>query len=79
MPSKLRRLPDQGDRLLHVESGIWFVVVKRISENRLIARREDGLEVTNGTSPYGYPPDHMLMNEAIWLLRHNIFVLEVKP
>lgn len=73
---KLRRLPQEKDKLLHVESGVRFIVVRRLSENRLIVRREDGLEVDFGYAPYGYPADHTLLNEVLWLIRHNIFKFE---
>lgn len=69
---KLRDLPQADDKLQHADSGTVYVVVRRISENRIIVRREDGLEVYNN-HPYGYPADHMFINEVIWLMRHGIF------
>lgn len=73
---KLRDLPHADEKLQHVESGTTYIVVKRLGENRLIIRREDGLKIDRGYSPYGYPPDHMLINEVIWLIRHGIFKRE---
>lgn len=69
---KLRDLPHADERLQHVESGVIYVVVKRLGTHRIIVRREDGLAV-NIMHPYGYPADHMLINEVIWLIRHSIF------
>lgn len=79
MPTKDRsrgQIPDPGDKLQHTESKTMFIVVKILSPHRLIARREDGLAVTNGQTPYGYPPDHILITQVVWMLNHQFFTIE---
>lgn len=69
---KLRVLPHPGDKLEHCDTQAVFIIVTLLSENRWIVRREDGCDALSN-HPYGYPPDHMQINEAIWLVRHGVF------
>jgi hypothetical protein len=67
-------LPKKGDRYQH-EGGIVFTIVKREGSGpvySVIAKREDG-KPANGNHAYGYPKDHVRINEFGWYVTQGLF------